>query len=57
MLVPIVHSTRMYEALRAGQHTVRLLGIPGADHGFDFRSGGIGEQLERAAVLHFLRGL
>lgn len=57
LLVPVSHAKRMFDVLTAGQHTARLLGIPGADHGFDFRAGGIGEQIERAAILDFLRGL
>ncbi|MFO0573156.1 MAG: alpha/beta hydrolase [Polyangia bacterium] len=57
LLVRIEHSKKLYDALEAGRHTARLLGIPDADHGFDVRSGGIGEQLTRAAVLDFLRGL
>jgi acetyl esterase/lipase len=56
LLVPLWHSKKMFDALTEGQHTAKLLGIPNADHGFDFRKGGIGEQLERAAVLDFLRG-
>ena len=57
LLVPVSHARQMFDALTAGQHTAKLLGIPAADHGFDFRAGGIGEQIERAAVLDFLRGL
>lgn len=57
LLVPVSHAKRMFDVLTAGQHTAKLLGIPAADHGFDFRTGGIGEQIERAAVLDFLRGL
>jgi acetyl esterase/lipase len=57
LLVRVEHSTQLYDALAAAKHTARLLGIPDADHGFDFRSGGIGEQLARAAILDFLRGL
>lgn len=57
LLVPVAHAKRMFDVLTAGQHTARLLGIPGADHAFDFRPGGIGEQIERAAILDFLRGL
>lgn len=57
LLVPVSHARRMFDVLTAGQHTARLYGIPAADHGFDFRAGGIGEQIERAAILDFLRGL
>lgn len=57
LLVRPYHSQHLYDALVRNAQTVTLLGIPGADHGFDFRAGGIGEQIERAAVLDALRRL
>lgn len=57
ILVRPYHSERLYDALVRNGQTATLLGIPAADHGFDFRSGGIGEQIERAAVLDLLRRL
>ncbi len=57
ILVRPYHSVRLYDALVRNGQTVSLLGITAADHGFDFRSGGIGEQIERAAVLDALRRL
>jgi acetyl esterase/lipase len=57
LLVRPYHSQRLYDALSRNGQTVKLLGIPAADHGFDFRSGGIGEQIERAAVIDALRRL
>ena len=57
ILVRPYHSLNLYDAVVRRGQTVKLLGIPGADHGFDFRSGGIGEQIERAAVVDALRRL
>lgn len=57
LLVRPYHSQHLYDALVRNGQTVTLLGIPGADHGFDFRAGGIGEQIERAAVIDALRRL
>lgn len=57
ILVKPLHSQRLYDALVAAGRKAQLLGIPGADHGFDFRSGGLGEQIERAAVLAAARKL
>lgn len=51
------HSRRLAQALAAGKQDVRVLEIPLAEHAFDLRSGGIGEQLARAAILEFLAGL
>ena len=56
-LVRPYHSLHLYDALVRSGQTVKLLGIPAAEHGFDFRSGGIGEQIERAAVVDALRRL
>ena len=52
-----VDSRAEVDALVAAGRKAQLLGIPGADHGFDFRSGGLGEQIERAAVLAAARKL
>ena len=57
LLVRPFHSQRLYDVLVRNAQTVTLLGIPGADHGFDFRAGGIGEQIERAAVIDALHRL
>ena len=57
LLVRPYHSERLYDALVRNGQTATLLGIPAADHGFDFRSGGIGEQIERAAILDLARRL
>lgn len=43
------------DALRRRNHPVRTLLIPLADHGFDVRPGGFGEQLTRGVLLQFLR--
>ncbi len=42
------------DALQAGGHEVETLFIPWADHGFDMRRGGLGEQLARGRILEFL---
>lgn len=57
LLVRPYHSQRLYDSLVRNSQQVTLLGIPGADHGFDFRSGGIGEQIERTAIVNALRQL
>jgi acetyl esterase/lipase len=54
-LVPVEHARRLSSALAAQRRPVQTLLIPMADHGFDRRPGGIGEQLARAAILAFLR--
>ena len=48
------NSTRLADALAQRGATVRLLLIPFAEHGFDIRRGGIGEQLSRGVLLDFL---
>lgn len=53
-MVPAAHSERLADALRRAGYTPQTLFIPLAEHGFDFRPGGAGEQLERALVLRFL---
>lgn len=53
-LVSAEHARRLEAGLSARQQDARLLLIPLAEHGFDLRPGGIGEQLARAAVVEFL---
>lgn len=48
------HSERLARALEERGQPVRLLEIPLAEHGFDRRSGGLGEQLARATIVEFL---
>lgn len=54
-IVRVENARRLAAALAAGHRSVETLIIPMADHGFDHRSGGIGEQLARAAILAFLK--
>jgi acetyl esterase/lipase len=54
-LVSAQHARRLAAGLDARGRSVRLLLIPQAEHGFDVRAGGVGEQLARSAVLRFLR--
>jgi acetyl esterase/lipase len=56
-LVRAEHARRLARALLAARGRVELLLVPFADHGFDRRSGGIGEQLARAEILRFLTAL
>lgn len=56
-LVRAEHARRLAATLAAAGRPVETLVIPMADHGFDVRSGGIGEQLARAAVVRFLSKL
>jgi len=53
-LVQFHHSAVLAETLRAGNHPVDLLRVPLAEHGFDHRAGGVGEQLARHVMLRFL---
>jgi acetyl esterase/lipase len=53
-LVGVEHALRLASALRDAGRPVELLIIPMADHGFDQRCGGLGEQLARHAILEFL---
>jgi acetyl esterase/lipase len=53
-LVSPEHARRLFDALRAAAQPVELLLVPFADHGFDRRSGGVGEQLARRRILDFL---
>ncbi len=49
------HSERLTRALEERRQPVRLLEIPLSEHGFDRRSGGLGEQLARATIVEFLK--
>jgi acetyl esterase/lipase len=49
------NATMLAAALRARGRPVRALLVPMADHGFDVRPGGFGEQLARGAIVAFLR--
>jgi acetyl esterase/lipase len=49
------HATKLEGALRGAGVPVEVLLLPGADHGFDVRFGGLGEQLARDAILRFVR--
>ncbi len=49
MIVPVEHSRRM-----ATLANVTLLTIPLADHAFDHRAGGAGDQLATAAIVRFV---
>ena len=52
----VEHCRRLTRGLRARGHSVELLEVPFADHAFDARAGGVGEQLARGTILRFLRG-
>jgi dipeptidyl aminopeptidase/acylaminoacyl peptidase len=56
-MVRAEHSRRLARALEAEGRPVQLLLIPLEEHGFDLRSGGVGEQLARATILEFLEKL
>lgn len=53
-LVSYEHSVRLASGLDAAGKPVRLMLVPRAEHAFDIRSGGVGEQAARAAILRFL---
>src|SRR5262249_8794653 len=53
-LVSVEHSRRLARGLRAAGQAVELVEIPFADHAFDARPGGFGEQLARHVMLRFL---
>ncbi len=55
-LVSIEHLRSLRQALQVAGHPVRTLEVPLADHGFDVRSGGLGEQLSRRVIFDFLDG-
>lgn len=51
------HHSVAYAGAAHGQHVpVTLVTIPGAEHGYDVRHGGIAEQITRAEILRFLSG-
>ena len=54
--VSAAHADLMDAKLRAAGVPHELLLVPYAQHGFDFISGGLGEQLAEQAVLRFLSG-
>jgi acetyl esterase/lipase len=49
------NAERLRDALVAHGHTVDTVLVPFADHGFDIRPGGLGDQLARGVILTFLR--
>jgi acetyl esterase/lipase len=53
-LVSVEHARRLAMALRAARHPVELVEIPHADHAYDIRVGGVGEQLSRSVLLRWL---
>ena len=53
-LVPDHHSKHLAEGLSANGSGGCAGRIPFADHGFDIRAGGAGEQVARQALLRFL---
>ena len=54
-LVSAHHARRLWAGLEAHGRAVQLLLVPQAEHGFDVRAGGVGEQLARSVLLRFLR--
>lgn len=56
-LVRAEHTRRLGAGLAALGQPVETLLIPMTDHGFDYRPGGLGEQLARAAILRRLAGM
>ena len=50
------HSTKLADALTLAGQPVDLLLVPLAEHGFDHRAGGIGNQLALETILAFLAG-
>jgi acetyl esterase/lipase len=56
-LVRADHARRLASGLHAAGRPLEALIIPMAEHGFDRRPGGVGEQLARAAILRFLAGV
>ena len=56
-LVRAEHSRRLALVLEAQGRSVQLLLIPLAEHAFDRRPGGVGEQLARGTIVDFLKTL
>jgi acetyl esterase/lipase len=56
-MVSVEHSRRLARALHEAGASVDLLEVPLAEHAFDVRPGGLGEQLARGVILRFLAGL
>lgn len=56
-LVRAEHARRLAAGLAAKRQPAETLLIPMTDHGFDYRPGGLGEQLARAAILRTLARL
>jgi acetyl esterase/lipase len=56
-LVSFGHAERLAAALAAAGRRVRLVAVPAAEHAFDLRPGGTGEQLARCALFGFLDAL
>lgn len=54
-LVRPAHAGFFAEAMKRVGRSARLIEIPSADHGFDVRPGGVGEQIARQEILRFLR--
>lgn len=48
------NADRLAAVLARNQHNVRVLMVPFAEHGFDVRPGGFGEQLSRGVLVDFL---
>lgn len=53
-IVRLEHARRLAAELTRRGRPIRLLAVPLAEHGFDVRPGGVGEQLARHAILGFL---
>jgi acetyl esterase/lipase len=56
-LVSFEHAPRLERALVHARADVTLVAVPFAEHAFDVRSGGVGEQLTRHVLLDWLRRL
>jgi acetyl esterase/lipase len=53
-IVGRLHSERLRDALAARGGAVELITVPFAEHGFEVRAGGVGEQLARRTIVRFL---
>jgi acetyl esterase/lipase len=53
-IVGRMHSERLRDALAARGRAVELITVPFAEHGFEVRAGGVGEQLARHTIVRFL---